>query len=150
MAAKGLPIQKQMAVINDAWFAGKYNLKQPSEAAVLKVVRHRKSLRAAGDFKQLARETCQMFGTWPKMASIVSEMERQNFKIHQKAMRLTKKRNLYRIKKEMLTVNPSTCRTASASSSCSIERSILLWKLILIPSRTWQVTWMDCLSEARL
>ena len=106
MAAKGLPIQKQMAVINDAWFAGKYNLKQPSEAAVLKVVRHRKSLRAAGDFKQLAWETCQMFGTWPKMASIVSEMERQNFKIHQKAMRLTKKRNLYRIKKEMLTVNP--------------------------------------------
>ena len=106
MAAKGLPIQKQMAVINDAWFAGKYNLKQPSEAAVLKVVRRRKSLRAAGDFKQLARETCQMFGTWPKMASIVSEMERQNFKIHQKALRLTKKRNLYHIKKEELTVNP--------------------------------------------
>ena len=106
MAAGGLPIQKQMAVINDSWFAGKYNLKEPSAAATLKVLRHRRSLRAAGDFKQLARETCQMFGTWPKMASIVSEMERQNFKIQQKAQLLTKKRNLYRIKKEELAANP--------------------------------------------
>jgi hypothetical protein len=99
MSVGGLPIQHHVVVIYDSWFAGNYNLKKPSEDAVLKVLHHRMSLRAAGDFKQLARETCQMFGTWPKMASIVSERERQNFMIQQKA-NLARKRYLQRIKKE--------------------------------------------------
>jgi hypothetical protein len=100
MSVGGLPIQHHMVVIYEAWFAGNYNLKKPSEDAVLKVLRHRMSLRAAGDFKQLARETCQMFGTWPKMASIVSERERQNFMIQQKANLLARNRYMQRIKKE--------------------------------------------------
>jgi hypothetical protein len=41
-----------------------------------------------------------MFGTWPKMASIVSERERQNFMIQQKANLLARNRYLQRIKKE--------------------------------------------------
>ena len=96
------------AVIHcEQWFAGKNHLREPTEAVVLKVLHHRRSSRASGDFKQLALETCQMFSTWPKMCSIVSEMERQNKKIQQKAQRQASKRNVYRIKKEELTANPA-------------------------------------------
>jgi hypothetical protein len=93
------PAGNQNVLISEQWFQGNAKLHQPSEAAVLKVLHYRKTLRANGNWKELARSSCCLF-TWPKMVAIVSEMERVNKKIHKKAEVLTMKRNLYRIKKE--------------------------------------------------